>query len=235
MKRIAAIRLVGGGEIKVIHQPAVEQQVNFIRVPVHRPDVKLLRPIITAEFCGRFSRRRPDRFSVETVSDVGEHHVPVILHDVHLAARRPAHPGRGAECPERRPASAARVNPRAHLELAISELAQTMRADTGRSVFNPLAARLPIRAVRDEVGIGFVILAPRLDDEQAVCAKGVFRLIPLQFVVAHEAALIIPVRRIRRAVRVEFIGPDQFPIVGRISRGQRNGIRLGAMGGEGEK
>src|SRR5664280_362946 len=42
VKWIALVRIVGGGEIKMVHQVAVEQEVNFVRVPVHRPDMKLL-------------------------------------------------------------------------------------------------------------------------------------------------------------------------------------------------
>ena len=42
--------------------------------------------------------------------------------------------------------------------------------------------------------------------------RALSRLIPLQFLVAHEAALVGPVGRIGRAVLVELVGPDELKV-----------------------
>jgi len=213
VERIALVGLVGVRKVEMVHQFAVEPQVNFLFVPFHRPDVKFLRPRIAAEFGDRFLDGRPFYFSIKAAADVGQNFAGVKFHYVNLPARGPADVRDvRAQRPERRPASQPCVNARAHLELSIFELAQPARRDAGGRVINPLAARLPIRAIRDEAGTAFMLL-PRLDDEQPVRATGIFRLIPLQFVIAHEAVLVIPVRRIGWAVRVKLIVPDQFPIV----------------------
>ena len=220
MKRIAALCIVSVRQLKVVHQFAVEPEVNFLFIPPHRPDVKLFRPRVAAEFGNGFLDRKPFGVPVETVAEIGEHVAAVKFHDVHLAARRPANAGLCAEGPERRPAPRPRVNAGAHLELAVFKLAQAARRDAGRGIINPFAAGLPVRAIGDEVRIQLVRRS-RLNDEQAVRAKRVFRLIPLQLSVAHKAVFVVPVRRIGRAVRVKFIVPDKFIVTG------------GAAGGEG--
>ena len=53
-------------------------------------------------------------------------------------------------------------------------------------------------------------LAPPLDDEYALFAKSVFRLIPLKLFVADEAELVGPVPEIRTAAAVEFVCPYQM-------------------------
>ncbi len=54
------------------------------------------------------------------------------------------------------------------------------------------------------------MFAPRLNHQPPPFATGVVGLIPLQFLVAHEAVLGGPVLRVGRAVAIEFIRPDQL-------------------------
>src|ERR1019366_604040 len=118
-------------------------------IPSSRGEIPSTTP--RAEFSDGLLDGGPFAFSSESIINVGEHRAGVIFHDVHLAACGPADARRGAERPERRPASELRVNAGAHLELAVGELAQTARREAGGGAINPFAAGLPIRAVRGEV------------------------------------------------------------------------------------
>jgi hypothetical protein len=56
------------------------------------------------------------------------------------------------------------------------------------------------------------------ENEMAVFHARVFQTpagVILAFVIAHEALLVIPLVRVRQAVIIKFIRPDEFPIGGR--------------------
>ncbi len=58
------------------------------------------------------------------------------------------------------------------------------------------------------------MLATGLNDQHPAAANGVFALVVLQFVVADETALVAPVGLVGRAVLVELVVPDHFPLGG---------------------
>lgn len=64
-----------------------------------------------------------------------------------------------------------------------------------------------------------MVFGTSFDDEQAVRAISISRLIPLQFLVPHKTVFVVPVGRVGCPVPVEFVVPDQFPIV-RTARGK---------------
>ena len=61
------------------------------------------------------------------------------------------------------------------------------------------------------MGVGMFFL-PAFNNQHAVFAIGVFRLVPLRFLVADETVFVIPFGRVRTAVFVEFVVPDEFII-----------------------
>jgi hypothetical protein len=58
------------------------------------------------------------------------------------------------------------------------------------------------------IGISHTLPAG-LDDQQAVLTAGVLRLVPLEFLVPHEAVLVRPVIRVGSPVTVELVRPDE--------------------------
>ena len=56
-----------------------------------------------------------------------------------------------------------------------------------------------------------MLLAPSFDDEKAIFAVCILRLVPLKLLVAHEAVFKVPVGGIGRPGRVEFVCPNQLP------------------------
>lgn len=61
------------------------------------------------------------------------------------------------------------------------------------------------------MGVGMFFL-PAFNNQHAVFAIGVFRLVPLRFLIADETVFVIPFGRVRTAVFVEFVVPDEFII-----------------------
>jgi len=170
-------------------------------------------PGVSAEISNGLGDGPPFGLSVHLAGDVGADLAGVILHDVDLTAGRPADAGPvGAEHPEGRPAPGLSVDARAHLELAVFEFVQAARDEAGGGVINIFTAGGPASAAGDIAGIGFVFRTG-FDDEQTIRTPGVFGLIPLQFLIAHEATLVTPIRGVGRTILVEFIVPDHFPIV----------------------
>ncbi len=128
--------------------------------------------------------------------------------------------------PERRPQPRAGIDAGAHFEPAVEPTGNAFGGQAGGSVFGKFAIVLPIGAARLEIGIGLAF-PPAFDNQHAVFAPGVFRLIPLQFLVPHEARFVGPFGRIGPAGAVEFIGPDQLPAIGGLRAGRRRRQRQG--------
>jgi hypothetical protein len=180
MERIASVRAVGRGHLEMIHELAIQQQVKVGGIPFHRPNVEGIGPGVTAQIGNGLGRERPFGISVERVSKVGSDLAGTTFHDVNLAAGRPANQGPGALHPEGWPASALSINARAQLELAVFELVQVARGEAGRRIINPFAALFPAGTAGDVIWIALMFRA-RLEDEEPIGAIGVFRLVPLQF------------------------------------------------------
>ena len=118
--------------------------------------------------------------------------------------------GAVAEDPERRPAPLADVDLGAHLEPAVLEVVLARRRHRGRRVVVVLAVGLPVAAAGDVVRVQDVDLL-RGDGQQAVRHRRVVGLVPLQLLIADEALLVAPVRRIGGAAAVELVGPGEVP------------------------
>src|SRR5208283_2426835 len=93
VKWIAPVRFVRSGKVEVVHQLAVEKEINSLFVPIHRPSVKRFGPGVAAEFNDGLLHGGPFDFAVETVGDVGQDSARVKLHDVDLAAGGPTDAG----------------------------------------------------------------------------------------------------------------------------------------------
>ena len=109
---------------------------------------------------------------------------------------------------------------------------QALRREAGRRVLGVLLIGRPLGAARHEARVAHA-LAACLDDEKTAAAGRVLRLVPLRLVVAHEAVLVGPVRRIGRAVLVELVGPDLSPL--RLGRHGGNSPRRHGEQGEEEQ
>ena len=60
------------------------------------------------------------------------------------------------------------------------------------------------------------LFAPGFNDQEAVAAGSILRLIPLQFFITHKACFIPPFFGVWWAILVEFIGPYQFVMPGGV-------------------
>src|SRR5262249_48326655 len=158
-------------------QFAVEEQIDLLLIPLHRPHVELLDPFVATELIDRFARVGPFLLSIHRVAYVGEQHIAVVLHDIYLPTRWPPDfVYRRAKRPEGGPASRPHVNPRAHLDLTVHELVFVLCNKAPRRKIDVLAIP-PSRSVRTVVGIR-LMLSPCFDDQQPVSAEGVLWLIP---------------------------------------------------------
>lgn len=136
---------------------------------------------------------------------VGEDIAAVVFHEVDLAAIWPS--SIGAEEPNRWPETRFSFDPSFDFEPAVLPALESVGDEAGGGVFYKLAVLAPVFVIRLVVRVlDFFTLG--LDDEIAVLADGIFRVIPLQFFVADEAIFIGPVLRVWLAVCIEFIGPD---------------------------
>jgi hypothetical protein len=85
---------------------------------------------------------------------------------------------------------------------------KSSRQQAGRRVIGELTLTLPVARLSVEVRIGDTF-TPGLDDQEAVGDAGIFRLVPLQLVVADEAVLERPVLRFRLVSAVELVRPGE--------------------------
>ena len=89
------------------------------------------------------------------------------------------------------------------------------------------------------MGIGVFFLFA-FNNQHAVLAPGVFRLVPLFLLVADESVFVIPLGGVRAAVLVELVVPDEFVIgiirffhhpLGFFDAVPVQGVKLGMEGG----
>src|SRR5260370_42239297 len=97
---------------------------------------------------------------------------------------------------------------------------QAFCRETCGGVIGILSLFPPILAVRFVVWI-WLALEAAFNNEQAVLAAGVVRLIPLVFLCSDQTGFVGPIARIRPAVFVKLIGPNQLPAF--LFRGARAG------------
>ena len=106
---------------------------------------------------------------------------------------------------------------------------QAASRQAGRRVIDQLRPAFQLRLSATNCGLGRCS-GRAFDHQHALVANGIFRLIPLPFLVADEAPLVIPVGRARRAIGVEFVGPDQLPRFGGEGRRLGRGAKTGTIG-----
>ena len=149
---------------------------------------------------------------------------PTLLHDVDLAARRPADAAdAGAEHPDGRPGAPARRQLRAHLDPPVAKLEAAERHDA-----------------RGRVAVALVALLARLDHEHAVLdahVLGAGGVVLLLVVLLQVAELVAPFRGVGAAGRVELVREhERERAAGRRAGGRRGcRARAGTATGGGER
>ena len=134
-------------------------------------------------------RRRP--------ADVGEQLVAVVLHDVDLAVGRPR-AGR-AERPERRPHARRGCRCARASRSGRTGSCACRASSCWPTCSRRLAVALPVGCRAHRSGLTTCSRRASMTSRPLLDAR-VVGLVPLQLLVAHEAALVGPVRRIGRAV-----------------------------------
>src|SRR5262249_44239149 len=112
-------------EVGRVQQDVVNIELDGFIIPIHPPDMKLLRPFRVVEFGDGLLNGVPLRRPaiLRSPGNIGQEYPPIILHNVYLAVARPfAFDTQGPECG---PESRTRVNPSPHFETAILPIAQT--------------------------------------------------------------------------------------------------------------
>ena len=225
----------GLGQIHGVQQSTIHAKLHLRFVPIKLPHMERLAPgfhTVVAAFARKLVERRarilPLRLAwlVAGPCGVGKQQTLEVLHDVDLAATGPW--ARAAHTPECWPQTIAHLNAAAHLHATVGEGEGALGGQTGAGIVSGFATGAPVGAAGHEVGIGHALVRG-LDDQQAALAARVLRAIPLQLLIAHEAFLVSPLRRIRCAIGVEAVLEDQFHAFFGISR-----LLLGGLAAAGE-
>src|SRR5690606_19600317 len=194
------------GEVR----PAVDEEVDPVLVPLRRVDVEVV--------VGPLDDEARPSLRADSVVEGGGVHVGVyaigieadILHDVDLAARGPVDFGDvRAEHPDGRPRASPGGELGADLDAAVRPGGPTLRG----------------QARRGDLGASIWLLS-RLDDEVPALDAGIFATRPrivLRLVVAEEALLVGPPAPVGGAVDIEFIRPDESPVVLRARVSETDG------------
>jgi len=221
-----------GRKIGIVQKRVVQVEPDALFIPIHPPYMELIRPTGGVQVGDGQTKVVPHGlpFLLRAPGDVGQNHTAVILHNIDLAAMRPvaAH----AERPKSRPQPRTGIDPGAHFKSTKRPAMQSPGEQAGRGVFGVLAILLPVAAALAVIGIGLA-LALGLDDQHAVIAAGIFRLVPLQLLVTDETPLVAPVCGIGLTVCLELVGPDQLIVAGCILR-RCNLIFAAGYGDEGQ-
>jgi len=113
-----------------------------------------------------------------TPAEIGQIGGLVVLHDVYFPAHGPLF--LDAQGPESRPHAFPRGESGPDFKPPVQPGKFAARRQGGRGVFRLFPCRLPVFSLRIVMGVGMFFL-PAFNNQHAVFAIGVFRLVPLRF------------------------------------------------------